>query len=146
VFYQYIGPQYIPLAFKFASAAAKAVGANIKLILNDYNIENSGAKNTAMGKVVAGVKAQGIQIDGVGFESHFIVGSTPSTASQMSAMQTFTNQGLIIHQTEIDIRFSSLPPTTAGLAQQAKDYYSTVSACMQTTNCEFCWLLWRGLN
>jgi len=50
-------------------------------------------------------------------------------------MAEFTALGLDIHQTEIDVRFTSLPPTSAGLAQQATDYYNTISACMQTKRC-----------
>ena len=136
VFYDTIGPAYIPLAFKYARAAAKAVGANIELIYNDYNIEYSGSKQTAAVSLVKQIQNYGANIDGVGFESHFIVGSTPTSSTQMTAMKSFTDLGLKIHQTEIDVRFSSLPPTTSGLAQQAKDYYSTVSACMQTSACE----------
>jgi endo-1,4-beta-xylanase len=37
--------------------------------------------------------------------------------------------------TELDIRFTSLPPTAAGLSQQSTDYANTVGACLATTGC-----------
>ena len=126
IFYQTIGPQYIAIAFKTAAAADPAA----KLYYNDYNIESPGAKATAAQHIVSSLKAQGVKIDGVGLESHFIVGETPSQASQLANMKTFMALGVNVAVTELDVRFSSLPPTTAGLAQQSADYASTVGACV----------------
>ena len=80
-FYEYIGPAYVPLAFRYASAAVKSFGGNVKLFYNDYNIEFPGAKTTAAVELVQSIKAYGAEIDGVGFESHFIVGETVSQSS-----------------------------------------------------------------
>jgi endo-1,4-beta-xylanase len=129
IFYNTIGPEYIPIAFETAAAADPSV----KLYYNDYNIESPGAKATSALNLVKSLKARGIKIDGVGLEAHFIVGETPSLAMQTANLECFTALGVEVAYTELDIRHLSLPPSTSALAQQATDYYNTVSACLATT-------------
>nr|BBC47920.1 xylanase [Penicillium sp.] len=130
IFYQYIGEAYIPIAF----ATAAAADPSVKLYYNDYNIESAGAKSTAAQNIVKLVKSYGVKIDGVGLQSHFIVGSTPSQSAQASNMAAFTALGVEVAITELDIRMT-LPSTDALLAQQKTDYASTVAACAQTSGC-----------
>lgn len=126
VFYETLGPDYINIAF----AAAAAADPTVKLYYNDYNIESAGAKATAAQAIVKNLQAAGIKIDGVGLQGHFIVGETPSQASQEANLNSFIELGVEVAYTEVDVRFSSLPPTTAGLVQQGNDYASTVGACV----------------
>ena len=128
--YNVIGPAYIPLAFEAAAAADPSV----KLYYNDYNIETAGAKATAAQNIVKSIKAYGARIDGIGLESHFIVGETPSASAQASNMASFTALGVEVAVTELDVR-QTLPETSAQDQQQAKDYVSTVQACLQTKDC-----------
>lgn len=132
VWYDNIGPDYFHLAFQFAQEAVKAAGGGIKLYYNDYGIESPGDKVNSLRKLVQDLQTRKIQIDGIGLESHFISGSTPSTANQLAVMKTFTALGLEVAQTELDVRIPK-PPfyTKAVQAQQAKDYYTSVTACMQ---------------
>ncbi|KAH7397498.1 putative endo-1,4-beta-xylanase [Cadophora sp. MPI-SDFR-AT-0126] len=131
VFYNTIGPEYIPIAF----ATAAQYDPDVKLYYNDYNIESAGNKATAALNLVKSLKARGIKIDGVGLQAHFIVGSTPSLSAQTSNLASFTAQGVEVAYTELDIRFTSLPSTASGVAQQSTDYANTVSACLATLNC-----------
>ncbi|KAH8819954.1 glycoside hydrolase superfamily [Xylogone sp. PMI_703] len=131
VFYNIIGPEYIPIAFETAAQ----YDPDVKLYYNDYNIEYSGAKATAAQNIVKSLKARGIKIDGVGLQGHFIVGQTPNLQSQISNLESFTALGVEVAYTELDIRFTSLPPSSSGLTQQSTDYVNTVGACVQTTNC-----------
>lgn len=138
VFYDTIGAAYIPLAFAFASAAVKRSGRPIKLFYNDHSIEFPGPKNDAAARLVRDLQRRGIAIDGVGFESHFLVGQTPSLQGQIQATRVFTDLGLVVQRSELDVRFTSLPPSASGAnsyAQQARDYYDTVAACMAVTGC-----------
>jgi endo-1,4-beta-xylanase len=135
IFYQVIGEEYFFTAFKAASDAVKATGKDIKLYYNDYGIESPGNKTTAAAGLMAELQARGIRVDGVGFESHFEVGGTPSKSQQMAAMAQFAALGLDVVQTEIDVRFTSLPYNDTGLAVQKQNYYDTVSACMGSANC-----------
>ena len=75
IWYDTIGKQYVPMAFAAAQKAIKKNGLKVKLYYNDYNIESPGDKSTAAQNLVKELKAAGIQIDGVGLESHFIAGT-----------------------------------------------------------------------
>ena len=62
-----------------------------------------------------------------------IVGELPSTIQQN--MEEFTALGIEVAVTELDIRFTALPPTAAGLAQQKADYATFVQACNAVERC-----------
>jgi endo-1,4-beta-xylanase len=130
VFYDTIGPAYIPIAFAAAAAADPAA----KLFYNDYNIESAGAKSTGAQNIVKLVKSFGAKIDGVGMQAHFIVGSTPSQAAQTTNMNAFVALGVEVAITELDIR-TTTPATAAAITQQAKDYAATVGACKAVQKC-----------
>ncbi|CAD6442248.1 82b8e842-15c4-4d4c-afbe-3dc9dd036cf0 [Sclerotinia trifoliorum] len=131
VFYNTIGPEYIPIAFETAAL----YDPDVKLYYNDYNIESSGAKATAALNLVKSLQARGIKIDGIGLQGHFIVGETPSESALATTLRSFTALNVEVAYTELDVRFSSLPPTTAGLAQQGVDYANTVNACLSVDGC-----------
>ncbi|KAK5137700.1 hypothetical protein LTR08_007271 [Meristemomyces frigidus] len=126
---QIIGPEYVPMAFQAATDAVRDGNLSVKLYYNDYGIESAGAKSTAAQTLVSQLKARDIQIDGVGFESHFIVGETPSQSAQQANMEAFIALGVDVVVTELDVRLS-LPPTVATETQQVADFYNTVAACV----------------
>ncbi|KAL9094010.1 MAG: hypothetical protein Q9165_003680 [Trypethelium subeluteriae] len=130
LWYDTIGPAFIPIAFQAAAAA----DPNAKLYYNDYNIEYPGAKSTAAQQLVSSLQAQGIKVDGVGLQSHFIGGETPSLDSQVANMQAFTALGVEVAVTELDVRVST-PATDAEVAQQATDYATTAQACVDVEGC-----------
>lgn len=136
VWYDTIGPEYFFLAYQFAQEAVEMTGKDIKLYYNDYGLENPGNKTTAAYNLVKELQARKIRIDGVGLESHFEVGGTPSVADQVAAKNGFVKLGLEVAVTELDIRFTAAPfYTAAGEAQQAQDYYTTVQSCMEVKKC-----------
>jgi endo-1,4-beta-xylanase len=128
VFYQAMGSGYIADALRTAHAADPGA----QLYLNDYGIEGENAKSNAMYSLVQSLLAQGVPINGVGFESHFIVGQVPS--SMLANMQRFAALGVNVAITELDDRIQ-LPATTADLTQQATDYATVVSDCLQVSRC-----------
>jgi endo-1,4-beta-xylanase len=128
VFYTAMGSGYIADALRTAHAA----DPNAKLYLNDYNIEGENAKSDAMYNLVASLKSQGVPIDGVGLESHFILGQVPSTMK--ANMQRFTALGVNVAVTELDDRIL-LPATAANLAQQATDYAAVINDCLGVSGC-----------
>jgi endo-1,4-beta-xylanase len=141
IFYNTIGPAYIPIAF----AAAAAADPSAKLFYNDYNIEAAGAKSTGAQNIVKLVKAYGAKIDGVGMQAHLIVGSTGSE----SVSAWTANMNAI---TELDIR-TNTPATSAAVTQQAKDYATVIQACKAVARCvgmtiwdytDKVWLLWSS--
>lgn len=134
MWYEIMGPSFVNVAFAAAEAAVKRNNLNVKLYYNDYNIESPNGKTTAALALVKSVKDAGIQIDGAGLQSHFIVGSTPSTASQVETMNAFVALGVEVAITELDIR-TTLPPTDAAQLQQVQDYKTTVQACVEVDGC-----------
>ena len=100
--------------------------------INDFSIEGICAKSTAMLNLVKSLKAQGVPIDGIGFQAHLIVGEVPSTLQ--ANMERFTALGIEIAITELDIRMA-LPETPALLEQQKQDYQTVVSACKAVPDC-----------
>ena len=85
-----------------------------------------------MQNLVKTLKSDNVTINGIGFESHFIVGELPGNIQ--SNMEAFTALGVEVAVTELDIRMT-LPETAALLAQQKKDYQTVVSACNAVENC-----------
>jgi len=136
IWYDVIGPDYFPLAFQFAQEAVEATGQDIKLYYNDYGIENPNNKSAAVINMVNSLKSQGIRIDGVGLEAHYVVGSgTPSLADQKAIMDAYVATGVEVALTELDIRFNPDIVNATAYALQAQNYYDSVQACMQVEKC-----------
>ena len=129
VFYDTLGETYIPIALQ----AAKAADPFAKLYINDYNIEGPSAKSTAYINLVKKLKAQRVPIDGIGVQAHLVVGQLPSGIKEN--LQAFTNLGVEVALTELDIRFATLPPSPADLQQQKKDYQTVIAACKEVPRC-----------
>ncbi|KAG6919174.1 hypothetical protein DXG01_008472 [Tephrocybe rancida] len=128
VFYNTLGSSYIATAL----TAARAADPDAKLYINDYNIDGTGSKSTAMVNLVTSLKAAGVPIDGIGIQGHLIVGSVPSTIQANIAQ--FVALGVEVAITELDIRMT-LPVTEAKLAQQKKDYQTVIAACKAVAGC-----------
>ncbi|KAJ5213006.1 Glycoside hydrolase superfamily [Penicillium cf. viridicatum] len=122
VWYNTIGEEYFYLAFQYAQQVLSQIGAN----------DNSGTKADAVLRLVKNLRKRGIRIDGIGLESHFIVGQTPSLADQLATKKAYIKADLDVIVTELDIRFAEEPYYTADVQkQQAADYYLTVQSCLQ---------------
>ncbi|KAJ6485456.1 endo-1,4-beta xylanase [Mycena vitilis] len=137
VFFDALGSEYIAMALTAARAADPAA----KLYINDFNIETRpllnwsvGAKATAMLNLVKELQAANVPIDGIGMESHLIVGEVPEASAFISNWEQFTALGIEIAVTELDVRMT-LPSTPALLAQQKIDYQNVVSACKAVAKC-----------
>ncbi|KAJ4419049.1 hypothetical protein N0V82_005172 [Gnomoniopsis sp. IMI 355080] len=130
-FYTTIGEYYIPIAF----AAAAAADPDAKMYYNDYNIEYTGTKLTEALAIVDLIQGAGVQIDGVGLQGHFVVGSTNTADEYADVLSQFTAKGVEVAYTELDIRHPSLPPTTDQIEEQAVGYAAVVQACLQTDGC-----------
>ncbi|HEX4703096.1 MAG TPA: endo-1,4-beta-xylanase [Pseudonocardiaceae bacterium] len=122
------GPAYIAGALK----TARAADPTAKLYLNDFNIEGMNAKSNAMLSLVQTLKAQGAPIDGIGFESHFILGQIPS--DMQANMARFAAAGVDVAVTELDDRIQ-LPASSANLQQQATDFANVVKDCLGVSRC-----------
>jgi endo-1,4-beta-xylanase len=126
-----LGGGYIERAFRLARTA----DSTALLFYNDYNIEGLGAKSDSVLALLGDLKARGVPVDGIGMQGHFIVGQLPSSASLLANFARFAQLGLKIQITELDIRMP-VPATGQNLAQQAADYLTIVSTCLQTPACD----------
>jgi endo-1,4-beta-xylanase len=127
-FFNAMGSAFVADALRTARAADPAV----KLYLNDFNIEGINAKSDAMFNLARTLKTQGVPLDGVGVQGHFIVGQVPGTLRQN--LQRFADLGLDVSITELDVRMQ-LPRTAAKDTQQRTDYQNSVAACVAVTRC-----------
>src|SRR3954453_9032924 len=123
-----MGTNYIADALRTAHAA----DPNAKLYMNDYNIEGQNAKSNGMYTLAQQLLAQGVPLNGIGLESHFIVGQVPS--SLLANRQRFAPLALDVALTELDDRIQ-LPASSASLQQQATDYGNVVKACLAVSRC-----------
>ncbi|KAK7752563.1 hypothetical protein SLS62_005531 [Diatrype stigma] len=131
VFYQVLGEDYIKLAFR---TAAEVEPDGVKLYYNDYNIEGPGPKADAALEIVRMLQADGIKIDGIGLQSHFLADAAPSLDELKTTMDAFSALGVEVAVTELDVRVQ-LPSNETSLAWQAEVYKNTALACVQAANC-----------
>ncbi|KAJ4286360.1 Glycoside hydrolase, 10 [Collariella sp. IMI 366227] len=131
VFLKTFGTDYFPLSFNLA----KKADPDTKLYYNDYNLEYNGAKTNRAVELVNIIQAAGAPIDGVGFQGHLIVGGTPGRSSLATALKRFTALGVEVAYTELDIRHSSLPASSAAVITQANDYANVVGSCLDVAGC-----------
>ncbi|KAK0648042.1 glycoside hydrolase superfamily [Cercophora newfieldiana] len=131
VFLQVFGTDYFPLSFNLA----KKYDPDTKLYYNDYNLEYNGAKTNKAIELVQIIQNAGAPIDGVGFQAHLIVGSTPSRANLATTLRRFTSMGVDVAYTELDIRHGSLPAASSALVTQGNDYANVVGSCLDVDRC-----------
>ncbi|KAI8317308.1 Endo-1,4-beta-xylanase 5 [Colletotrichum sp. SAR11_240] len=131
VFSRTLGQDFIPISFRAAAAADPAA----KLYYNDFSLEFNSKKTDGAVKIVQDLKAAGVKIDGLGLQAHLEVGKTPSPQTLGKVMSRFTDMGLEVALTELDIRHGKVPADDAAVQQQAKDYASVVKTCVDAKGC-----------
>ncbi|KAL2758907.1 carbohydrate-binding module family 1 protein [Sodiomyces alcalophilus JCM 7366] len=131
VFYRVLGTDFLPISF----FAARQADPSTKLYYNDYNLEYNNAKTDITVEMVKIIQRAGAPIDGVGFQGHLIVGSTPSRQALANTLRRFTALGVEVAYTEVDIRHASLPPNQQALVTQGNDYANVVGSCLDVDGC-----------
>ncbi|MBW0493842.1 hypothetical protein O181_033557 [Austropuccinia psidii MF-1] len=126
---QKLNSSFIQMAFQ----AARDTGTNAKLYINDFGVEKKCAKSDGYFKIVKELTEKNL-INGVGMQAHLQVGQVPSVQELKENLQRFVALGVEVAYTELDIRMP-LPATPQMLAQQAKDYRTVITACVETEKC-----------
>jgi GH35 family endo-1,4-beta-xylanase len=124
-----MGPEFIPLAFKFAHEA----DPDAKLYYNDYNIE-SGFKHESSMVLLKRLIQDGVPIHGVGIQGHWSTANVPYAAID-KAIADYASLGLKVSITELDVtirgasggqfgrgRGAVTPPSAQDLQAQADAY------------------------
>ncbi|MEV5432657.1 endo-1,4-beta-xylanase [Streptomyces sp. NPDC052701] len=124
-----LGPGYIADAFRWARRA----DPHALLFYNDYNTEWTGPKSDAVLDLMSRLRAEGVPVDGVGFQGH--LGIQYGLPTDMAAnFARFEKLGLRTAVTEADVRMV-LPADEAKLRTQAEGYRLLLDACLRTRHC-----------
>jgi endo-1,4-beta-xylanase len=137
VFLRLIGEQYLPIAFRIAAAADPTT----KLYYNDYNLEYGEKKWEGAIRIVKLVQSWGVKIDGVGLQGHLVSEktgtqsvTTPSTEVLTKVLQGYTDLGVDVAYTELDIRMNT--PITSAKSQAQSDAFARVAkSCINVQRC-----------
>lgn len=95
--FEVVGPDYVELAFTFAS---KYVAEDQKLFYNDYQTYDKG-KMFYLIKLIEGLQEKGI-IDGIGMQDHMDL-TNPGILDYQYTINKYADMGLEIQVTELDI-------------------------------------------
>ncbi|WP_144124197.1 endo-1,4-beta-xylanase [Catellatospora sichuanensis] len=125
-----LGDGYIADAFRWAREADPTA----KLYLNEYGIETDTDKARALYELVKELQRDGVPIDGVGFQTHRMLGADRLSALS-KVMRQFSDLGLDVAITELDVRIPAVPATSAQLGSQAATYASAAKACLLVPRC-----------
>ncbi|WP_406609382.1 endo-1,4-beta-xylanase [Agarivorans sp. JK6] len=122
--YQNLGKDYIPEAFKMAHAA----DSGAELYYNDYNIEDDGAKLASVLRMADELLADDIPIDGIGFQMH-VSYDWPSAQAIGTSFAKVVAKGLKVKVTELDIKMNpngDRNTFTAAMAEEQKLRYQEI--------------------
>jgi endo-1,4-beta-xylanase len=130
--------EYIRIALK----TVRALAPEATLYLNDFGIEGMNDKSDRMFELVSMLLQQGIPLDGVGLESHFMIdsdelfGRMPRVEDVIDNVNRLAALGLETSITEADFSMRSEQVSPATLARQAEEYGNLMYACLAATGCK----------
>lgn len=134
VFYQKAGADFVANAFR----AADAADPDADLYYNDYDTEGGNkAKLQCLLQLVDDLVADGVPIDGVGFQMHVQI-DWPSTTDIATAFQAIVDRGLKVKVTELDVPVNNpyastpFPQYTSFTATAASLQKARYASIMQT--------------
>jgi endo-1,4-beta-xylanase len=96
-FTEALGPDYIRRAFDVAHAA----DPDAPLFINDYNLEYSPKKRTALLRLVEGLLKAGAPVHGIGTQTHIAANMQPGLLK--ASIADIASLGLKVHVSEVDI-------------------------------------------
>lgn len=125
IWYQAMGEDYIDVAFK----TAKQADPSAKLYINEFGLEADGDRWDSMVALIQRLKARGVPVDGVGFQSHVYEQADFIDAAVLkSHMEQLDKMGLSSRISEMDVTGDN--PQT-----QAQQYADVLSACLNESSC-----------
>lgn len=130
VLYDQLGETYIDEAF----TAAHIADPNALLFYNDYGIEAPGSKLDATYALVQRLMASNVPLDGVGFQMHIAAEGDPSPSALAASMKKFTDLGLWVNISEMDVRATNGDLATQFEIQRQR-YHDIVAVCVQNPKC-----------
>ncbi len=126
-----IGPGYIALAFRFAHRA----DPHAALFLNEYGAEWRDAKERALHRLIARLRAAHVPVTGVGFQAHLRLDAHPPQAELTGVLRSFAALGVRLEVTELDVDAAGPAPLSQRLAAEAAIYRAVAGACRAVRAC-----------
>jgi endo-1,4-beta-xylanase len=123
-----LGPGYIAEAFR----TARRADPQARLYINEAGAEGINAKSDGLYALVRRLRAQGVPINGVGFQMHVNLGGVPPT--YVENLRRFAALGLDVAITEADVGLR-LPAGDAERRAQARVYDTIVRGCLAVRAC-----------
>jgi endo-1,4-beta-xylanase len=104
-------------------------------------MEFNNAKTAGAVRLVRAIQQAGIKIDGVGLQGHFVAERTntqsapvPSVDTLMTSLRAFTDLGVDVAYSEVDVR-TNTPMNNQRSQAQADGYTRVVQSCMRVQRC-----------
>lgn len=117
----YLGMDYAVKAFEYARKYANEVNPDIKLFVNEYNLETSPQKLEKLIEFVEYIDNNGAHVDGIGTQMH--VSGNSITKEQVDEMfKTLASTGKLIRITELDVAMGTATPSLEQQQTQADVY------------------------
>jgi endo-1,4-beta-xylanase len=124
--HQALGEAYIGEAFR----AAHAADPDAKLFMNEYGLEEDGERWTAFVALLKRLKAQGVPIDGVGFQAHVYHESDRISSNTLRKhIRELARLGFISRISENDVY------AYGGETNQAEQYARIFETCFAEPSC-----------
>jgi endo-1,4-beta-xylanase len=120
-----MGKDYVAIALN----AAHAADPSAKLYINDYGLEADGERWTALLQLIGQLQAQGVPLDGIGFEAHVYDNGDhidPTVLEQH--IEQLAKLGLVSRISEIDVHGEDSK-------YQAGEYTGVLKACLHESSC-----------
>ena len=132
VWRRFIGPDYVEQALR----TARAADPRAKLFVNDFAVEGPGRKLDGLVRLARDLVARGVPLDGIGLQSHTHILGSHDEATLTSTMRRFSDLGLEVQITEMDVGTSLIGVSRAErLQRQALAYGAAARACNAVTAC-----------
>jgi endo-1,4-beta-xylanase len=128
VFYQRLGRGYVADAFR----AAREADPGAKLFINDFGIEGVNAKSDRLYALVRDLKADGVPVDGVGFQMHVNLKGVP--ADFTDNLRRFAALGVEVAVTEADVALEQ-PASAEDLRAQGRVFADALRGCLAVPEC-----------
>ncbi|GGL38747.1 beta-xylanase [Halarchaeum grantii] len=125
VWYDALGERYLDDAFRWANDVAP----DADLFYNDYGADAVNEKSDAIYELLEGMLDRGVPVDGVGLQMHALDG-VPDPESVAENVRRFSDLGLDVHVTEMDVAYPEADAPENHRERQAEDYRDVLDVCL----------------
>jgi endo-1,4-beta-xylanase len=135
IFYRTLGPGYIAEAFRLAHALDPDAAFCLNEFLMTY--ADTDPRTMVLVELVRELLAQGVPLQVVGLQAHFHgLNLPPQRAALERTLRLFTDLGVRVELTELDISMRYFEADANPAARQAEAFGDVTTACMAVPGCD----------